>query len=80
MVLGRNKSGTLRLSEDNIGLHYQVDLPDTTYARDLAISMERGDVSQSSFRLPGDPWWRWLVLYGAGLPAAHTGESSAHGR
>jgi HK97 family phage prohead protease len=60
MVLGRNKSGTLRLSEDNVGLHYQVDLPDTTYARDLAISMERGDVSQSSFGfrvIPGGDGW-----------------------
>jgi HK97 family phage prohead protease len=60
MVLGRNKSGTLDLSEDNIGLHYRVKLPDTTYARDLAISMERGDVSQSSFGfrvIPGGDEW-----------------------
>jgi HK97 family phage prohead protease len=49
LVLGRNRSGTLRLSEDTEGLHYEVDMPDTTYARDLATSMERGDVSQSSF-------------------------------
>ena len=48
-VLGRNRSGTLRLSEDNTGLHYEVDLPDTQTARDLRESIERGDVSQSSF-------------------------------
>jgi HK97 family phage prohead protease len=62
MVLGRNKSGTLRLSEDNVGLHYQVDMPDTSYARDLAISMERGDVSQSSFGfrvIPGGDGWSY---------------------
>lgn len=49
LVLGRNRSGTLRLSEDSEGLHYEVDMPDTSYARDLATAMERGDVSQSSF-------------------------------
>lgn len=48
-VLGRNKSGTLRLAEDSRGLEYEVDAPDTQVARDLATSMERGDVSQSSF-------------------------------
>jgi HK97 family phage prohead protease len=60
MVLGRNRSNTLRLSEDSTGLHYEVDMPDTTYARDLAVSMERGDVTQSSFgfkvRSDGDTW------------------------
>jgi HK97 family phage prohead protease len=49
LVLGRNRSGTLRLSEDSEGLHYEVDMPDTSYARDLTEAMQRGDVSQSSF-------------------------------
>ena len=48
-VLGRTKSGTLRLSVDDTGLRYEVDLPDTSYARDLSVLMERGDVDQSSF-------------------------------
>jgi uncharacterized protein len=48
-VLGRNKAGTLRLSEDAIGLHYEVDLPDTQTARDLWTSIDRGDITQSSF-------------------------------
>lgn len=60
LVLGRNRSGTLRLHEDSTGLHYEVDMPDTTYARDLATAMERGDVSQSSFGFrvstDGDNW------------------------
>lgn len=61
LILGRNRSGTLRLSEDSTGLHYEVDMPDTTYARDLATAMERGDVSQSSFGFKtsgpeGDSW------------------------
>jgi phage head maturation protease len=58
MVLGRTRSGTLRLSEDSAGLHYEVDTPDTSYARDLAVSMERGDITQSSFafRTRADDW------------------------
>ncbi|MFD6970144.1 HK97 family phage prohead protease [Streptomyces sp. NPDC059949] len=61
LILGRNRSGTLRLSEDSDGLHYEVDMPDTTYARDLATAMERGDVSHSSFGFKtagpeGDSW------------------------
>ena len=48
-VLGRNKSGSLRLSEDESGLRYEVDLPDTQAARDVYTLIARGDVSQSSF-------------------------------
>lgn len=60
-VLGRSKAGTLRLSTDAIGLRYEIDLPDTQAARDLATSVTRGDVDGSSFafqvrKLPnGDP-------------------------
>lgn len=49
MILGRNKSGTLELSEDASGLYYRIYPPDTSYARDLMVSMERGDINQSSF-------------------------------
>lgn len=58
MVLGRNKSGTLRLKEDRKGLAYEIDLPDTTLGRDLAKSLERGDISGSSFgfRAISDEW------------------------
>jgi len=48
-VLGRTKSGTLRLSEDVRGLKFEVDLPNTTLARDLSESLRRGDISQCSF-------------------------------
>ena len=48
-VLGRSKSGTLRMTADSVGLRYEVDMPNTQTARDLAESVKRGDVSGSSF-------------------------------
>jgi len=48
-VLGRSTSGTLKLSVDERGLRYDIDLPDTQLARDLRESISRGDISGSSF-------------------------------
>ena len=59
-VLGRTKSGTLRLSEDTRGLGFTVDLPDTQAARDLLALGERGDLGGMSFGFDvpedGDEW------------------------
>ncbi len=50
IVLGRNKSGTLRLSEDSAGLAYECDAPDTQLVRDMVLApIARGDVNQCSF-------------------------------
>ena len=49
LLLGRVSSGTLRISTDERGLYYEVDLPNTSYANDLVELMKRGDVNQSSF-------------------------------
>lgn len=50
IVLGRTRSGTLRLREDDIGLHMEDDIPDTGLVRDMVISpMKRGDVTGGSF-------------------------------
>jgi HK97 family phage prohead protease len=54
LILGRNKAGTLKLSVDEFGLRYEINPPDTTYARDLLISMKRGDINQSSFAFAVD--------------------------
>lgn len=49
LLLARNTAGTLRLSEDSIGLATDADMAPTSYGRDLAISLERGDCTQMSF-------------------------------
>lgn len=48
-LLGTTEAGTLRLSQDDVGLRYEIDLPDTTTARDLAALVARGDVRGASF-------------------------------
>lgn len=49
-VLGRNRSGTLKLTEDDAGLVMDIEPPDTQVARDLMTSIGRGDVDQASFQ------------------------------
>lgn len=55
-LLGRTSSGTLRLSVDERGLRYEVDVPDTTGGRDTMEYIRRGDIHESSFafRTPKD--------------------------
>lgn len=48
-VLGRNRAGTLVLTEDERGLRFEVTAPNTGWARDLAESVKRGDINQCSF-------------------------------
>lgn len=54
LLLGRTASGTLRLECDAEGLAFEVDLPDTAYARDVRELVGRGDLRGASFGfLPG---------------------------
>ena len=49
LPLARTKNDTLRLTEDEVGLRFEAELPDTSEARDLYTLIERGDVDQMSF-------------------------------
>lgn len=57
-LLGTTEAETLRLVADGTGLHYEVDLPDTSAGRDVRALAERGDLRYSSFafRTISDTW------------------------
>lgn len=48
--------GTLSMSVDEVGLRYELPVPDTSYGRDLAANIRAGIVrgSSFSFTVPGD--------------------------
>ena len=48
-LLARTASGTLELKEDDKGLYYRFEMPNTTYGNDMLELFRRGDLSQSSF-------------------------------
>lgn len=49
LILGRTTAGTMTVTEVDGGVDYVIDAPDTSYAANLRTSLERGDVTQSSF-------------------------------
>ena len=59
-LLGTTKGGSLQLCEDAHGLRFDLALPDTSHGRDLAVLVDRGDVSGCSFGFRvaegGDRW------------------------
>jgi HK97 family phage prohead protease len=57
-VIGRTKSGTLRLQEDGTGLRVEIDVPNTSDGNDLWELVSRGDISGMSFgfRVTKETW------------------------
>jgi uncharacterized protein len=59
LPLGRTPK-TMRLSEDTKGLRFEVDLPDSQFARDLTLAIQRKDITGNSFSFTvdegGDEW------------------------
>lgn len=59
IVLGSTRAKTLALAEDDNGLAYTIDAPQTQLVRDMVLEpMRRGDISGSSFsfRVRKDQW------------------------
>lgn len=57
-IIGRTRAGTLRLRADGQGLGVEIFPPNTTAARDILESIDRGDVTGMSFafRTLTDDW------------------------
>lgn len=57
-ILGRNKSGTLKLEQNSKGLKATIKPADTQAGRDIMTSLERGDIDGMSFgfRTITDKW------------------------
>lgn len=56
-VLGRTKSGTLELKDNEDGLGVIIHPPDTQMGRDTVTSIQRGDVDQMSFAFSVKRGW-----------------------
>lgn len=53
-LLGRTSSGTLKLTEDDEGLQFELSLPDTQLGHDVAELISRGDLRGMSFGFCSD--------------------------
>lgn len=59
-VLGRVDAGTLKLAVDDHGLHFVLDIPDTTLGHDVYTNIKNGNLKGLSFRFTiangGEAW------------------------
>jgi HK97 family phage prohead protease len=57
-VLGRTRSGTLRLADEQRGLRFECDLPDSPLGENVRAAVRRGDIDGASFRfVVGEEQW-----------------------
>lgn len=58
MILGNTKNGTLRVLEDDTGLRFENDLPDSEWGKCAHECIKRGDVDGVSFgfKMLGEEW------------------------
>lgn len=58
LILARTTAGNLKLAQTKDGLDVEADMTPTSYARDLALSLDAGDVTQMSFafEMKSDTW------------------------
>lgn len=59
-MLARVGSGTLELRDHDKGIYFELSLPDVSYARDLGVLVQRGDIAGVSFGFrvnPGGEAW-----------------------
>lgn len=59
-LLGRSGSKTLKLENRENGLYFELDLPNVSYAQDIGVLVDRGDIAGVSFGFRvnegGDLW------------------------
>lgn len=58
IVYARSKANTLSLTIDKVGLRYEFEAPDSPNGDNLLVSLDRGDIDQSSFAfvVDGEKW------------------------
>lgn len=66
--LGRTTAGTLRLTSDQTGLRFSLDLP--AWANDIKEAVQRGDVDGMSFQFSGEQD-SWSVRDGVNYRTLH---------
>jgi uncharacterized protein len=58
-VLGRTRAGTLRLADEERGLRFECDLPDSPLGENVRAAVRRGDIDGASFRfVVGEEEWQ----------------------
>jgi len=70
LLLGRTSSGTLKLESNTVGLHFEIDAPNTTTGKDLVEEIRRKDITGCSFSFTTEEQeWKYLS---EGKPAERT--------